>query len=48
MAEPKHGRQLGLLFLDDTVAKAQGKHLMGRYLPAGLAAGRPAAGNSTV
>ena len=41
---PGHGRQLGILFLDDTIAKAQGKHLMGRYLPAGLAAGRPAAG----
>jgi len=41
---PGHGRQLGLLFLDDTVAKAQGKHLMGRYLPAGLATDRPAKG----
>jgi hypothetical protein len=45
MAKPPFaGRQVGVLALDDTVALALGKHLLARYLNAGLAAGRPIAG----
>jgi len=45
MAKPPFaGRQVGILGLDDTVALGLAKHLLARYLNAGLAAARPAKG----
>jgi hypothetical protein len=41
---PSAGRQIGVLGLDDSVALALGKHLLARYLNAGLSADRPASG----
>jgi len=38
------GRNIGVLGLDDSVALALGKHLLARYLHAGLAAARPTKG----
>jgi len=38
------GRNIGVLALDDTVALGLGKHILARYLNAGLAAARPAKG----
>ena len=44
MADPPTGRRIGVLGLDDTMALGLAKHLLARYLNAGLAAGRPAKG----
>ena len=44
MADPSTGRRIGVLGLDDTMALGLAKHLLARYLNAGLAAARPAKG----
>ena len=44
MADPSTGRRIGVLGLDDTMALGLAKHLLARYLNAGLAAARPTKG----
>jgi len=44
VADPPTGRRIGVLGLDDTVALGLAKHLLARYLNAGLAAARPTKG----
>jgi len=41
----QRGRNVGILGLDDTIARALSQYLQARYLPAGLLAKRPVTGN---